>query len=376
MTAEFPLDSNAADNSVNGFSLAGDAILLPPSRSPQLQHPLISDRPLSNRSTHHQVHHQLTELFQQTLADSSSMPLPHSGRLELSSFLARGDRIALTTKTLTIHPLFFPGGDLGSLAVNSAVNQLAVAGAIPLYLSCNLFIDEDLAITTIQQLVQSMKRAADMARVRIVTGDVQVLAKNNGDRQGDRAWVAISGIGSARSDLAPSSQYLQPGDAVLLSGPMGDHSIAMLLARGDLNLAIDIRSDSRPLHDLTAALGDTCSTIRAMSTTNRGGVAAALNELAQASRVAIRVENTQLPIHPAIIATCDLLGLNPIHLDNEGVMIAVVPAEQAAIALAALRSLPEGSDACQIGCVLASETPIVTLRNSSGIEQLIDPSSH
>lgn len=370
MTVEFPFDSGAPDSSVDGFSLAGDAMLLPPTPSRSLGHQpsFRSDHPLSNRSPHHQM----SELFQDALTDRSSITLDHSDRLELSSFLARGDRIALTTNTLAIDPLFFPGGDLGSLAVNSTVNQLAVAGAIPLYLSCGLFIEEDLAIATSRQITQSMKRAAEIARVKIATGDVQVIPRT----KGDRVWIAVSGIGSARSDLVPSSQYLQPGDAVLLSGFMGDHGMAMLLARGDLNLAVDIRSDSRPLHDLTAALSDACSTIRAMSTTNRGGVAAALNHLAQASRVAIRLDAAQLPVRSSIAATCDLLGLNPLHLDNEGVMIAVVPAEQASLALAALRSLPEGSDACQIGHVLASESPIVTLRNALGAEQLVDAWPH
>jgi len=314
------------------------------------------------------THNLIADLFLETFASETLNALDDSARLELAPFVARGDRLAFTTDSFVVDPLFFPGGDIGMLAVNGTVNDLAVTGAIPLYLSCGFIIEEGMSIATLRRITQSMKTAADTARVKIVAGDTKVVPRG----KGDKVFINTAGVGAARSNLVPGPRYLQPGDAILLSGPMGDHGTAILLARGDLALEADIRSDCQPLHDLTAALCEACPQIRAMRDATRGGVAAVLNEFAHDSRVGITLEESVLPVRPAVAAACEVLGLEPLHMANEGLLVVVVPGEFVPQALAAMRSLPEGREACQVGWVTNADTPVVTLKTTFGSERIID----
>ncbi len=262
-----------------------------------------------------------------------------------------GERLALTTDSFVVHPLRFPGGSIGELAVNGTINDLAVSGAQPLALTTAFILEAGLPIETLQREIDAAARAAAAAGVPIVGGDTKVVESG----RADGLYLCTSGLGvvDPRARLGP--QFVQPGDRVLLSGPIGDHGITILVARAALDLASDeLRSDTRSLVPLTATLLDACGDrLRWMRDATRGGVATVLNELAAAAGVAIELHDDALPIRPVVRGACELLGLDPLHVANEGQFVAIVSRDAAAHALTQLRATPGGEHAVDVGEIVS-----------------------
>jgi hydrogenase expression/formation protein HypE len=286
----------------------------------------------------------------------------------LAEFAARGDRLAFTSDSYVVTPLVFPGGDIGRLAVCGTVNDLATAGAVPLQLSCSVILEEGLEIALLRRIAQSMGAAAREAGVRIVTGDTKVVPHG----ACDRIFVNTAGIGVVRRGIALSVSACRPGDAVLVSGPLGDHGAAILAARGDLALETDLQSDCAPLHGLVAALLDAVPGIRFIRDATRGGLATVLNEAAEASRIGIVITETAIPVRDAVRGVCEILGLDPLYLANEGRMVVVVPPDQTGAALAALRAHPLGREAAIIGACAAERAGRVVMDTAFGGRRIVD----
>ncbi len=255
------------------------------------------------------------------------------------SLLAAGDRLAFTTDSYVVDPLFFPGADIGSLAVNGTVNDLAVGGAKPLFLSCSVIIEEGLEVATLRRVVASMRRAAEAAGVIIVTGDTKVVERG----AADKLFINTAGIGVIREGIELHAGAARPGDLILVNGLLGDHGAAVLNARGDLALEAEIASDCQPLNGLIDALLAACPGVRCLRDATRGGIATVLNEFAQASDLCLRIDERALPIRDEVRGMCEILGLDPLYLANEGKLVAVLPADQAERALEALRRHPAGA---------------------------------
>lgn len=282
--------------------------------------------------------------------------------------LPSGGRLAFTTDSYVVQPLFFPGGDIGRLAVNGTVNDLAVSGAIPQVLSCGLILEEGLELSLLDKILASMAAAAEIAQVRIVTGDVKVVEKG----AADQLFINTAGIGLLREDVQPASWRAEVGDAVLVSHFLGDHGAAIVDARGELSLQIPVESDCRPLHGLIAAMLETGAPLHCLRDATRGGVATVLNEFAQDSGVGIRLQEKQIPVREVVQGVCELLGLDPLYLANEGTLVAVVPADQAEAILSAMQAHPYGTHSSQIGFVTASPKGSVVMETSFGGERVVD----
>ncbi|MFG1477359.1 hydrogenase expression/formation protein HypE [Xanthobacter sp. V4C-4] len=289
-------------------------------------------------------------------------------RFELSALAARGDRLAFTTDSFVVDPLVFPGGDIGTLAVCGTVNDLAVGGAEPVALSCAVIIEEGLEVETLRRVVASMARTAREAGVAIATGDTKVVARG----ACDKLFITTTGIGVVRAGLDVGIAKARPGDVLLVNGLLGDHGAAILNARGDLALETAIASDCAPLNGLIAALIAAAPGIRMMRDATRGGLAAVVNELAEASAVGIALDELALPMRAEVRGFCEILGLDPLYLANEGKILAVVPPDQAGAALAALRAHPLGREAAIVGTVAAGRPGRVTLRTRFGGERIVD----
>ncbi|OLP17024.1 hydrogenase expression/formation protein HypE [Leptolyngbya sp. 'hensonii'] len=294
--------------------------------------------------------------------------LEDQARLDLSVLLPLGDRLALTTDSYVVDPLFFPGGDIGVLAINGTVNDLAVSGAKPLYLTCSVILEEGLSVATLRRVVTSMKAAAIAAGVQIVTGDTKVVPRG----AADKLFINTAGVGVIRSGVSCSAHHLQPGDAILINGELGNHGAAILAARGELALETEILSDCQPLHDLVDQILAVCPQVRAMRDATRGGLATVLNEFAQSSQVGIRLEERSLPVREAVRGMCELLGLDPIYLANEGKLVVVVPSDQAEAVLAAMQAHPAGREARLIGEVVAAPAGVVTMQTTFGAGRIVD----
>ncbi len=279
-----------------------------------------------------------------------------------------GQRLAFTTDTYVVSPLFFPGGNIGELAVNGTVNDLAMAGARPLYLSCGLILEEGFPTAELQRVIGAMAAAAAAAEVRIVTGDTKVVERG----KGDGLYINTAGVGlmeRARS-LAPAE--IRVGDRVLVSGSIGDHGMAIMIARGGLELEVDLRSDTAPLHGLAAALLDSVEGVRWLRDPTRGGLATVLNELALASELAVVVDEATVPVRPEVNGACEILGLDPLYVASEGRLVAVVAADDADAALSALRRHPLGTEAAIIGEVRAEPPGMVLLDTAFGGSRVVD----
>ena len=280
-----------------------------------------------------------------------------------------GARLAFTTDSFVVRPLFFPGGDIGSLAVHGTVNDLAMCGARPLALSCGLILEEGLEMAVLARVVESMRRAAAAAGVTIVTGDTKVVDRG----KGDGVYINTAGIGRIPDGIDISPRRARPGDKVLLSGAIAEHGIAILSVREGLAFEAPIVSDSAALHGLVgpllAALGERVHVLRDPT---RGGVASALNEIAGAAGVAIRLDEATLPVAPAVRGACEILGLDPLYVANEGKAIAIVAREAADEALAIWRRHPLGREAVVIGEVGEGPAGLVTLRSSIGGSRIVD----
>ncbi|GIX26754.1 MAG: hydrogenase expression/formation protein HypE [Burkholderiales bacterium] len=286
----------------------------------------------------------------------------------LSELASHGDRLAFTTDTFVVNPLFFPGGDIGTLAVAGTVNDLAVSGAKPLFLSCGIVMEEGLPVETLRRVVASMKRTAEQAGVYIVTGDTKVVERG----AADKLFINTAGIGVVPEGISISARNARPGDAVIVSGYLGDHGTAILVARNELALETQIASDCQPLNGLVETMLRACPDLHCLRDATRGGVATVLNEFAQSSGVTIRVREAALPLRQEVKGACEILGLDPLYLANEGKLVAVVPAEAAQRVLAAMRAHPAGEHAAVIGEVTGEQAGVVVLQTVFGGERIVD----
>ncbi|GAA2710873.1 hydrogenase expression/formation protein HypE [Micromonospora olivasterospora] len=279
-----------------------------------------------------------------------------------------GGRLAFTTDSYVVSPLFFPGGDIGDLAVNGTVNDLAVSGARPLYLAAGFILEEGFPVADLLRITASMAAAAQRADVRVVTGDTKVVQRG----RGDGCYVTTTGVGVLERPVTLGAAHVRPGDAVVVSGPIGDHGVTVMLARGELDIEADISSDTAPLHGLVSALLDAAPGVRLLRDATRGGVATVLNEVARAAGVAVVVDEAAVPVRPAVTGACELLGIDPLYVACEGRFVAVVDGAQAQAAVAALRDHPLGADASVIGHVAADPAGLVLLRTAFGGTRVVD----
>jgi hydrogenase expression/formation protein HypE len=303
-------------------------------------------------------------LLAPTLGSETLAELADAGSVKLD-----GLRLAMTTDTFVVRPIRFPGGSIGSLAVNGTVNDLAVSGAQPVALSVSLVLEEGLPADDLRAEVEAMAAAAAAAKVEVVTGDTKVVERGRCDSM----YVCTTGLGlvDPRARLSPAS--IHPGDRLLISGPVGEHGTAIMLARGELGLDAEIASDSRPLwgaaEALLAAAGPD---LRCMRDATRGGVASVLNELARSSQVSMQVREAEVPVRPEVSGAAELLGIDPMYVANEGVLVAAVAPEAADEALASLRALPECGEAAEIGEVRTEPPGMVLVETAFGGRRVMD----
>lgn len=276
--------------------------------------------------------------------------------------------LAFTTDSYVVRPLFFPGGDIGSLAVHGTVNDLAMAGARPLWLSAAFIIEEGLPMDTLWRVTCSMRDAAHHCGVQIVTGDTKVVDKG----KGDGLFVNTTGLGAVETAAPIAPPQVEPGDAVLLSGDVGRHGMAIMTAREGLQFESAIESDSAPVHEPVLALLRAGLNVHCLRDLTRGGLAAALNEIAQTAGVRIAVEQNAIPVRGDVHAACEILGLDPLHVANEGRFVVFLPEAQAETALAVLRQHPVSAGAARIGRVTERGTPLVTLKSAIGARRVLD----
>ncbi len=310
----------------------------------------------------------IDDVFVAVFDNHALAPLEDQARFDLVELAAHGDRLAFTTDSFVVDPLFFPGGDIGELAVCGTVNDLAVGGATPLYLSCAVIIEEGMSVELLRKIAHSMAKTAKDAGVYIVTGDTKVVQRG----ACDKLFITTTGIGVIRKGLALGVDTARPGDVVLVNGLLGDHGAAILCARGDMALDTPIESDCACLHGLIEALLTAAPGVRFVRDATRGGLATVLNEIADASQVAIEIDEAATPIREEVKAFCEILGLDPLYLANEGKIVAVVPPEQAEAALAAMRAHPLGQGAGIIGRVNQGEAGRVTMRTVFGGRRIVD----
>jgi hydrogenase expression/formation protein HypE len=286
-----------------------------------------------------------------------------------AAFDVAAGRMVMTTDAYVISPLFFPGGDIGSLAVHGTINDVAMAGARPLYLSASFIIEEGFALADLKRIADSMGEAARSAGVPVVTGDTKVVERG----KADGVFIATTGIGVVPRGLDLSADKARPGDRVILSGTIGDHGVAVMSKRQNLTFDTGIVSDSAPLHDLVAAIVATGGeALRVMRDPTRGGLAATLNELAQQSNVGFRIDEDALPVKPEVAAACELLGLDPLYVANEGKLVAIVAPEAADAVVAAMRAHALGREAATIGEVIADDHRFVQMTTSFGGGRIVD----
>ncbi|WP_010587706.1 hydrogenase expression/formation protein HypE [Schlesneria paludicola] len=297
------------------------------------------------------------------LEDQATLDL--SGWIRSNSHLI--PRLAFTTDSFVVQPLFFPGGDIGTLAVHGTVNDLAVGGAIPQFLSAAFILEEGLLIEDLRRIVASMRTACKDAGVTLVTGDTKVV--NRG--KGDQVFITTSGIGWIPEGRSLSIHNARPGDQVLISGTIGDHGVTIMSQREGIEFETVLESDSAPLNALTEAMLKACPKIRCMRDPTRGGVSSTLNELADASGVGVKLWESRLPIRREVRGACEMLGLDPLYVANEGKLVAVVPADAAEGLLQVMRSNRLGKNAVAIGEIVSDHPGIVVLKSMIGGERVV-----
>ena len=310
----------------------------------------------------------IAEVFVAAFDNPLLAPLDDQARVPMALLAEYGDRLAFTTDSFVVDPLEFPGGDIGKLAVCGTINDLAVGGAIPLYLSCAAIIEEGLPIDVLHRAARSMAAAAREAGVQIVTGDTKVVQRG----ACDKLFLTTTGIGVIRAGITLGTQYVQAGDIVLVNGVLGDHGAAILAARGDLALDAPIDSDCAALHGLVETLLAAAPNTRFMRDATRGGIATVLNEIAAAARHGIELDETAVPLREEVKGFCEILGLDPLYLANEGRLVAVVPPDEAQRALAAMRSHPLGQGSCRIGNVVDRRPGLVIMHTVLGGQRIVD----
>ncbi|MCO5086371.1 MAG: hydrogenase expression/formation protein HypE [Methylobacteriaceae bacterium] len=278
-------------------------------------------------------------------------------------------RLAMTTDGYVISPLFFPGGDIGSLAVHGTINDIAMSGARPLKLTASFILEEGFALADLKRIADSMGDAARKAGVPIVAGDTKVVERG----KADGVFISTAGLGVVPEGLTLSANRAQPGDVVIVSGSMGDHGVAIMSCRENLQFDTDLLSDSAALHELTALMVATAApSLRLMRDPTRGGLAATLNEIAHQSDVGVRIAEGAIPVKPSVAAACELLGLDPLYVANEGKLVAIVAPEAAQALLAAMRAHPLGAEAAIIGEIVADQNRFVQMTTSFGGGRIVD----
>ncbi len=310
----------------------------------------------------------IDDVFVRSFDNPALSALEDQARFKLSDLGGGNEQLAFTTDSYVVDPLFFPGGDIGKLAVCGTINDLAVGGARPLYLSCAVIVEEGVEIDVLRRIVASMSNAASAAGVQVVTGDTKVVNKGGCDK----VFINTAGIGIIPERFSLSAARAQPGDAILVNGVLGDHGATILAARGDMALSTPLESDCAALHELCASLLEACPETRFMRDATRGGLATVLNEVAHASGVSIDIDEARTPLRKEVRGFCEILGLDPLYLANEGKIVCVVPGEDAERALAALQSDPLGADAQIIGEVGDRESGRVTMRTVFGGHRIVD----
>ena len=310
-------------------------------------------------------HELFARVFRPLLGEHARFGLEDQAVLALPA----GGRLALTTDAFVIAPLVFPGGDIGSLAVNGTINDLAVGGARPLYLTATFILEEGLPLPLLERVVSSMRRACEAVPVGLVAGDTKVVERG----KADGLFITTCGVGVVDASLQLSATAARPGDLVLISGTLGDHGIAILAAREGIELETALESDCAPLTGLVADMLATraCAGIHCMRDPTRGGLSSALNEIAAASRVGIALNERDIPLRSEVRGACELLGFDPLYVANEGKLVAIVAADAAEEVLAAMRAHRLGRDAAIVGEVIAEHPGVVTARSPIGGERIV-----
>jgi len=306
------------------------------------------------------------ELVEKSFVKALANPL--LAKMDDSAVFELNGRLAFTTDSHVVNPIFFPGGDIGRLAICGTVNDLAMSGAKPLYLSLALIIEEGLAQSELKQIVSSIQEAAQEAEVEIVTGDTKVV--NHGSA--DKLFVNTAGIGIIPEGVNISGSNAKPGDKVILSGTIGDHGIAVLSQREGLSFSTELKSDCAPLGNLVAEMLIASLKLHCLRDPTRGGLATTLNELAEQSKISIRIEEEKIPVREEVWGACEMLGLDPLYVANEGKLVAIVPAEDADKILLAMRNTCYGENAAIIGEVSAENPGRVVMKTSLGTSRIID----
>jgi hydrogenase expression/formation protein HypE len=310
------------------------------------------------------THTLIEAIFLDAFSNPLLEPLEDAARLPMSP----GVTVALTTDSFVVSPLFFPGGNIGDLAVNGTVNDLAVAGATPLYLSAGFILEEGFPVADLTRIAESMRDAAAAAGVAVVTGDTKVVERG----KADGCYINTAGIGAVAAGVELGVANARPGDKVLVSGPIGDHGVTIMLARGELDIEADVESDTASLAELVAGLLGAVPGVRALRDATRGGVATILNEIARAAGVGVFISESTIPVRDQVRGAAELLGIDPLYVACEGRLVAVVDGGQAEQALAVLRAHPLGAQAAIIGEVTAEPVGLVTIKTAFGGTRIVD----
>jgi hydrogenase expression/formation protein HypE len=309
----------------------------------------------------------MAQLIAELFVKHFDNPLLAQGNDQAAFDVAAG-RLVMSTDGHVISPLFFPGGDIGCLSVHGTLNDVAMSGATPLYLSAGFILEEGFALDDLRRIVASMAEAARAAGVPIVTGDTKVVEKG----KGDGIFITTTGLGVVPAGVNISGDRARPGDKIIVSGSIGDHGVAILSKRANLEFETEIRSDTAALHGLVAAMVAAAPDIHCLRDPTRGGLATTLNELAHQSRVGMRIRESAIPVKADVNAACELLGLDPLYVANEGKLVAIAPAETADCLLAAMRDHPLGSQAQIIGEVVADANAFVQMETRFGGVRIVD----
>jgi hydrogenase expression/formation protein HypE len=325
---------------------------------------MLMDTILLDHGAGGKVAHELTTRLLLPKFDNRLLAQLHDGAIIESE----GGRLAFSTDTFTVDPIFFPGGDIGDLAVNGTVNDVAMCGAVPRYLSMGLILEEGFPLMDLERILNSMRAAMERARVLLVTGDTKVVPKG----AADKIFINTSGIGFIPEGVAIGSGEAQPGDKVILSGTMADHGVTVLTQREGLRFASNARSDTAPLNHMVNGILAVTRAVHVLRDPTRGGVGTTLNEIAGQSSVGIRLDEASLPVKKEVAGICELLGFDPLYLANEGKLLCLVPGEQADAVLRAIRKDQFGKDACIIGDVVADHPGRVVMQTTIGGERIVD----
>lgn len=310
----------------------------------------------------------IDEVFVVAFDNPLLAPLDDQARVPMSALTQQGNRLAITTDSFVVDPLEFPGGDIGKLAVCGTINDLAVGGAVPLFLSCAAIIEEGLPFDVLHRIARSMAVAASEAGVQVITGDTKVVQRG----ACDKLFLTTTGVGAIRAGIELAADRARPGDAVLVNGVLGDHGSAILAARGDMALDAPIDSDCAALHGLVGAILAAAPATRFMRDATRGGIATVLNEIALAAKCGIEIDEAAVPLREAVKGFCEILGLDPLYLANEGRLVAIVPGQQAEAALAAMHAHPLGKGACRIGQCTERRPGEVVMHTMLGGQRIVD----